>query len=101
MGERSKYSKDQHHLRASLEADDNNNMKSFAVFFFFFCTFVSLGALAQPQWFGLGTFTDVGVGHLLGSLGLGPLGGGRTSGMKCAAGCFSSRQEGIPKCMCP
>ena len=41
--ERSKYSKDQHQLRASLEADDNDNMKNFTVFFFFLCTFAALG----------------------------------------------------------
>ena len=72
--ERSKYSKDQHQLRASLEADDNDNMKNFTVFFFFFCTFVSLGALAQPQWLVLGTPIGAVVG-----LGLGPLRGGRTN----------------------
>ena len=30
-------------MRASLEADDNDNMKNFTVFFFFFCTFAALG----------------------------------------------------------
>ena len=79
-------------MRASLEADDNDNMKNFTVFLFIFCTFAALGALAQPQWHQGGRAIGGILGHLLGFPGRGAPGysGGVASGKECdASGCIS------------